>query len=86
MRYDPAVVDAFRRVFGSFGQYGRVEAEFQVTSNQLREGMLLTHDVITGDGMLLLLKDTVLNAAHIREIKEFEASAGEPLAIFTHSI
>ena len=86
MRYDPAVVDAFRRVAGSFGQYGRVEAEFQVTSNQLHEGMLLTHDVITGDGMLLLLKDTVLNASHIREIKEFEASAGEPLAIFTHSI
>jgi response regulator RpfG family c-di-GMP phosphodiesterase len=86
MRYDPAVVDAFRRVAGSFGQYGRAEAEFQVTSNQLHEGMLLTHDVITGDGMLLLLKDTVLNSGHIREIKEFEASAGEPLAIFTHSI
>ena len=86
MRYDPAVVDAFRGVVGSSGHYGRIEAEFQVTSNQLREGMLLTKDVITREGMLLLLKDTVLNAAHIREIKEFEASAGEPLAIFTHSI
>jgi len=86
MRYDPAVVGAFRRVVGSSGHYGHIEAEFQVTSNQLHEGMLLTQDVITGDGMLLLLKDTVLNAAHIREIREFEQSAGEPLAIFTHSI
>lgn len=86
LRYDPSVVDAFRRVVGSSGIAGHVESEFRLTSNQLHEGMLLTHDVITKDGMLLLLKDTVLNAGHIREIKEFEASAGEPLAIFTHSI
>ncbi|MCK9199669.1 MAG: response regulator [Gallionella sp.] len=86
MRYDPAVVGAFRRIIGSSAQYGHINAEFQVTSNQLHEGMLLTHDVITKDGMLLLLKDTVLNVAHIRDIKEFEASAGELLAIFTHTI
>lgn len=86
MRYDPAVVDAFRGVVGSSGHYGHVSAEFQVNSKQLHEGMLLTQDVVTKDGMLLLLKDTVLNAAHIREIREFEQSAGEPLAIFTHTI
>lgn len=86
LRYDPAVVEAFRSVIGRSAQYGHIEAEFQMASNQLHEGMLLTHDVITKDGMLLLLKDTVLNAGHIREIREFEMSAGEPLAIFTHSI
>ena len=86
LRYDPAVVEAFRSIIGRSAQYGNIAAEFQMTSNQLHEGMLLTHDVITKDGMLLLLKDTVLNAGHIREIKEFEASAGEPLAIFTHTI
>lgn len=86
LRYDPAVVDAFRAIVGSAGRYGRIEAEFQLTSNQLHEGMLLTHDVVTSDGMLLLLKDTMLNAGHIREIREFEQSSGEQLAIFTHSI
>ena len=86
LRYDPDVVAAFRRAVGSSGMSGHVESEFQLTSGQLHEGMLLTHDVITKDGMLLLLKDTMLNAGHIREIREFEASAGEPLAIFTHSI
>lgn len=86
LRYDPSVVHAFRRVVGTSGIAGHVEPEFHLTSAQLHEGMLLTHDVITKDGMLLLLKDTVLNAGHIREIREFEASAGEPLAIFTHSI
>ncbi len=86
MRYDPSVVGAFRAVVGSAGHYGQVNAEFRLSSKQLHEGMLLTQDVLTKDGMLLLLKDTVLNAMHIREIKEFEASSGEQLAIFTHSI
>ncbi|HEX5364537.1 MAG TPA: HD domain-containing phosphohydrolase [Gallionella sp.] len=84
MRYDPNVVDVFREVVGQSVQQGRVEAEFQVSSSQLHEGMLLTRDVLSRDGMLLLLKDTMLNAGHLREIREFESSTGESLTIFTH--
>lgn len=85
-RYDPGVVEAFRRVVGSLGMTGRVRAEFDLASTQLHEGMLLTHDVVTKDGMLLLLNGTVLNSSHIKEIREFEESTGERLEIFTHSL
>ncbi len=60
--------------------------EFQLTSDQLRDGMLLTRDVVTGNGMLLLLRDSTLNAEHIREIREFEQATGEQMTIYTHSI
>jgi response regulator RpfG family c-di-GMP phosphodiesterase len=85
-KYDPEVVDVFREMVANVGHSTHVETEFQLTSEQLHEGELLTRDVVARNGMLLLLKDTVLNAAHIREIRKFEASAGEQLAIFTRSI
>lgn len=84
--YDPAVVDVFRELVANAGQHGHVETEFQLISGQLREGMLLTRDIVTSNGMLLLLKDSTLNAEHIREIREFEQVAGEQLPIYTHSI
>ena len=86
MRYDPTVVDAFRELMSHDGSYAPVAPEFMVTSAQLHEGMLLTHDVVAGNGMLLLLKDTTLNAERIREIREFEKTTGEQLNISTHSI
>ena len=84
--YDPVVVDVFRELMSNISSYGQVEAEFLVSSAQLHEGMLLTRDVITGNGMLLLLKDTALSAGRIREIREFERTSGEQLTIYTHSI
>ena len=57
-----------------------------MTSAQLHEGMLLTRDVVTTNGMLLLLKNTTLNAEHILEIRELERSEGVQLPIYTHSI
>lgn len=84
-RYDPTVVNVFHEMILHGSSYG-VETEFLVTSAQLHEGMLLTRDVETSDGILLLLKDSTLNTKHIREIREFERSAGEQLTIYTHSI
>ena len=84
--YDPAVVDVFRELVANVGHHGHVETEFQLASGQLREGIRLTRDIVTNNGMLLLLKDSTLNAEYIREIREFEQTAGEHLTIHTHSI
>ncbi|OGT01082.1 MAG: hypothetical protein A3F73_01780 [Gallionellales bacterium RIFCSPLOWO2_12_FULL_59_22] len=85
-RYDPVVVDAFRDVVPHAGNHAPASSEFTVTSAQLHEGMLLTQDVVTREGMLLLLKDTTLNAERIREVREYEQNSGEQLHILTHSI
>ncbi len=85
-RYDPAVVDVLRELVAHEGPHAHIGAEFQLTSSQLREGMLLTRDIETSNGMLLLLKDSTLSAEYIRKIQEFEQAAGKPLTIYTHSI
>lgn len=85
-RYDPIVVDVFREMMSHVHSHAPLETEFLVNSGQLHEGMSLTRDVVTGNGMLLLLKGTTLNAGHIREIREFEQTSGEHLTVYTHSI
>ena len=85
-RYDPAVVDVFKEVAGSTHMSAHVVKEFLVTSAQLREGLLLTRDVETRDGMLLLMKNTALNAEQIKQIRDFERTDGHPLTIYTHSM
>lgn len=85
-RYDPAVVDVLSELAAHDGPHTHVETEFQLSSDQLREGMLLTRDIVTSNGMLLLLKGSTLSTEHIREIHEFEHAAGEQIAIYTHSI
>ncbi len=85
-RYDPAVIDALRELIAHEGPHAHVDTEFQLTSTQLREGMLLTRDIESSNGMLLLLKDSTLNTEHIRKIREFEEAAGKRLTIYTHSL
>lgn len=85
-RYDPDVIDALKVVMKSTYMPEHVEREFLVKSNQLREGLLLTRDIESGDGMLLLMKGTVLNMTLIRQVQEFEKMDGHPLAIYTHSM
>jgi response regulator RpfG family c-di-GMP phosphodiesterase len=84
--YDPAVVDVFSQIVGNVSEASHLESEFQLSSDQLHEGVLLARDVVSRSGMPLLLKDTVLTMAHIREIKEFESTEGEQLDIYTRSI
>lgn len=84
-RYDSVIVDIFCELMAHSGNYGQIATEFLVTSTQLHEGMLLTRDVLTNNGMLLLLKNTSLNAGHIKAIHQYEQT-GERLTIYTHSI
>jgi response regulator RpfG family c-di-GMP phosphodiesterase len=85
-RYDPSVVEVFRNIMSHLGHFAPVAREFSLSSTQLRDGMLLAQDVLTADGMLLLLKDTTLSAHHIRELREYEQSSGERLSLYTRTI
>lgn len=85
-RYDPGVVDALRHLMPYFGSQSGAETEFLVTSAQLHDGMVLTRDVVTPGGMLLLLKNTTLDAERILEIRELEQTEGVQFPIYTHSM
>jgi len=80
-RYDPTVVDMLIHVAGSpvkpVGQ-----RDLTVKASQLTVGMVLSRDLITREGVLLLSKDYVLNQRFITKIQSFERADGQPLHIY----
>lgn len=73
-RYDPAVVDAFIEVQAQMGQTPPPERE--LSSAQLSAGMVLSRDLLARDGMLLLSRDYVLDAALIEQMRQYERLEG----------
>jgi response regulator RpfG family c-di-GMP phosphodiesterase len=81
-RYDPAVVDA---VAAEVEVAGAPEAA-PVAGRALRApllspGMVLAQDLLTRDGIMLLAKDYVLDAAVIDKLRAFEEADGQALNV-----
>jgi len=76
-RYDPAVVDAFKSVCG--GVHLSHEQETKFRSPQLRSGMILSRDLISREGLLLLNRDYVLDDKMIEQMVKYEHVEGYPL-------
>jgi response regulator RpfG family c-di-GMP phosphodiesterase len=80
-RYDPAVVEAFYDI-----RTGRSVAEeiadVAVGTAQLKPGMVLSRDLMSTDGALLLSADHVLNDRMLKQLVEFERRSGHPLQLF----
>jgi response regulator RpfG family c-di-GMP phosphodiesterase len=84
-RYDPQVVEAFVDVLGGGA---RADAdkdkliEVAVVSKDMQVGMVLSRDLITPSGLLMLSVDHVLDMRLIQKIKDFERSNGLQLTAF----
>lgn len=84
-RYDPEVVAAFVELMGGSE---REEAEKErtsemvVVSKDMQPGMVLSRDLITPSGLLMLSTDHVLDERLIRKIKDFERSGGIQLSAY----
>jgi putative nucleotidyltransferase with HDIG domain len=75
-RYDPAVVEAFLNVLRAANDAAQPVRELALHSNQLKFGMMLSRDLISKNGELLLSKDHMLDVSFIDEIKTFEQLGG----------
>ena len=71
-RYDPRVVDAFVKLLDASPAKAAEATELYLSSDNLRQGMVLASDLLNGKGMLLLPKGRELNAAVIDKIRYFE--------------
>jgi response regulator RpfG family c-di-GMP phosphodiesterase len=69
-RYDPQVVDAFFGILDAEG-VARVSGK-AVLLRELQEGMVLARDIVTADGLMLLSKGSLLNAATIEQLRRYE--------------
>ena len=81
-RYDPAVVDAFMKVMGASGAT-QVIQELAIQIGQAKPGMVLSRDLMSTHGELLLSKDFRLDAALIGQIKSFDP-LGDKLIIYIY--
>jgi response regulator RpfG family c-di-GMP phosphodiesterase len=75
-RYDPAVVDAFMKVMGSSGAAQAIR-ESAIQMDQAKPGMVLSRDLMSSNGELLLSKDFRLDASLISQIKSFDKLGGK---------
>lgn len=82
-RYDPAVVDAFISVMGANAETAYVRPELVLHSEQIRPGMVLSRDLLTQHGELLLSKDYLLDDLLIGQIRNFE-QLGDRLTLYVY--
>jgi putative nucleotidyltransferase with HDIG domain len=80
--YDPAVVDAFMKVMGASGA-AQVIQESAIQIGQAEPGMVLSRDLTSSHGELLLSKDFRLDASLIGQIKSFD-QLGDKLIIYVY--
>jgi response regulator RpfG family c-di-GMP phosphodiesterase len=85
-RYDAAVVLALLNIIGKNNPVKNSNAtETILRSGQLLAGMVLSQDLITWNGDILLAKEHVLTPQLIDQIRGFERMDGHPLTISIHA-
>ena len=81
-RYDPAVVDAFMRVMKARNTVVETR-EHALHADQLKSGMVLSRDLMSNQGELLLSKEHVLDANLIGQIGGY-AKLGVNLTVYVY--
>lgn len=80
-RYDPIVVDAFRYVIGE-ALIEKTAGEYVVNAARLEPGMVLSRDLFSRDGLLLLSSDHILDEKLIQQIVDFKNKTDGDLSIW----
>jgi len=79
LRYDPELVDRFLKLMNVKEAEGHQRAYLETA--QLKPGMRLAEDLRTPRGVLLMMRNTVLGAHHLVQIRRCEASEGVRFAV-----
>ena len=85
-RYDSAVVATFMDIICKGKRTGTApdqKLELPLRSGQLIQGMVLSRDLVTVTGEMLLAKGYALNEQFIEQIRNFERMDGNQLTIYT---
>jgi response regulator RpfG family c-di-GMP phosphodiesterase len=80
-RYDPAVLDAFIGEVSRVSTVADSKTELVLRSTQTKPGMVLSRDLVTQNGDILLAKEHVLDEKIIEQIRGFERMDGHALVI-----
>ena len=81
-RYDPQVVDALVAMMSADVAAAPREREIALQPGDLKAGMVLSRDLLTRDGLLLLAHDYVLDEALLEQLRSYERTDGRPMAVY----
>jgi len=79
-RYDPQVANAFVELLG--GQAQEVVHERAVSHADLKVGMVLSRDLLSRDGIMLLSADFTLDMRLIKQIQDYARRENHALPIY----
>ncbi|MET3131549.1 response regulator RpfG family c-di-GMP phosphodiesterase [Oxalobacteraceae bacterium GrIS 1.11] len=79
-RYDPMVVAAFRHLIDGAAP-AEVSGDVAILAGELVPGMVLSRDLISRDGLMLLAAEHTLDARLIQQVQDFETKSGGHLSI-----
>ncbi|OIQ84086.1 hydrogenase transcriptional regulatory protein hupR1 [mine drainage metagenome] len=88
-RYDPQVVDAFvvcTEPVDALASGEKIPSEVSLKAMDLRVGMVLAHDLMTPNGLLMLTAGYVLDNAVIDKIIDFEKSMDLRLTVIVQRV
>jgi response regulator RpfG family c-di-GMP phosphodiesterase len=78
-RYDPNVVEAFRYLMD--GPQPEAPQDVAIESSFLRPGMVLSRDLMSKEGLMLLSAEHVLDERMIQQVRDFESKSDYRLSI-----
>lgn len=85
-RYDPQVVDAFVMMLEGVGEATKKVQEIALHTADLKGGMVLTRDLMSRSGLLLLARDYLLDDALIEHLRKNELMDGHTLTIYVQAV
>ncbi len=84
-RYEPKIVAVFVQILPAMQRKIEEKPEFRISSSELKAGMVLSKDILTGKGLLLIHEGVTVNKTHIKSIIHFEKSEGKKYDICVSS-
>ena len=81
-KYDDEIVNKLVKILPELSKEGKGKYDLLVDSADLKVGMLLSRDLISADGMLLLSEGLRLDSATISRLQEMEMNLQERFKIF----
>lgn len=82
VRYDPRIVDIFVEIYQNFSTDKLGEGERIMSAEALQPGMVLSRNLLSGRGMVLLKRGHVLDANVIEKIINLENTSGDQLDVY----
>lgn len=83
-QYDYKIVDSYLSLLERLPEIDELEADYCVATSKLEPGMIVSADVLTNNGGIMLTKDTELTETAIKKLVEYEEDNDCYLTVFIY--